>query len=326
MKEFDGIGIVLETRGYGTSWPYNTSTTDELRYQTTEQIIADHDYFARNVKLPGVDNINGSSTPWIAVGASYPGALTAFTVKTYPNTFLGGIASSALIHGQVEYPGFYDPIQLLGPQDCIGSINDIVDNVDALIRVENTVAIKKLKTIFGLSALEDIRDFAQTIAFPIGGPLFYPVSTWQEIGWNPTYAQRDFFDFCRNLTDINAPMNITKVDYTLSEYTAGAPWKNLGNYAAYIKRVVLPQCTNGDYNSAACFGTQHPENWADVTTKTRRIYLYTTCTEMGEYQAAYPWGKKTLISRVIDANYTQQWCNWAFPKGKLTSFSFSLLL
>jgi hypothetical protein len=308
---------MLETRGYGDSWPYNTSTTDELRYLTTEQIIADHDYFAQNVDLPGIDFPSETKTPWIVLGASYPGGLTAFTVKTYPRTFLGGIASSALIHGQVEYPEFYDPIQQLAPQDCVGSINDIVDNLDSLIRANNTAAIQDLKAIFGLSALQDIRDFAQTIAFPIGGPLFYPVSTWQEINWNSKYSQRDFFDFCRNVTDINAPGNITNVDLTLSKYTDGIPWKNLGNYAAYIKRVVLPLCVNGDYNSPTCFGTQHPDYWANVTTRTRRSYLYTTCTEMGMYQASYPRAEKSLISRVINANYTQQWCGWAFPQGTL---------
>jgi hypothetical protein len=320
LQEFNGIGVILETRGYGTSWPYNTSTTDELRYLTTEQIIADNDYFARNVQLPGIDNLNAPKTPWIALGASYPGALTAFTVKTYQNTFLGGIASSALIYGQIEYPGFYDPIQLLGPQDCIASINDIVDNIDYLVQAKNTPALEQLKAIFGLSALEDIRDFAQTIAFPIGGPLFYPISTWQEINWSPKYDQRNFFDFCRNVTDINPPANNTQVDFVLSQYTGGVPWKNLGNYASFIKQVVLPLCTSGDYNSASCFGTQHSEYWANVTTRTRRSYLYTSCTEMGAYQAAYPRGRKSLISRVIDANYTQQWCRWAFPEGTFVPY------
>jgi hypothetical protein len=317
MQEFNGAGVVLETRGYGASWPYSTSTTDELRYLTTEQIIADHDYFARVVQLPGIGDSDPAKIPWIVLGASYPGALTAFSMKAYPHTFLGGIASSALIHGQVEYPGFYDPIQLLAPQDCVASINQIVDNIDLLVTANNIPAIEKLKALFGLSAVQDVRDFTQAIAFPIGGPLFYPVSTWQEINWNPKYGQRDFFDFCRNVTDINAPKNITSIDFALSKYTNGTPWKGLGNYAAYTKRVVLPLCASGDYNSAACFGTQHPEYWANITTRTRRSYLYTTCTEMGMYQAAYPRGQKSLISRVIDANYTQQWCNWAFPPGNL---------
>jgi hypothetical protein len=323
MQQFNGIGIVLENRYYGTSNPYNTSTTDQLRYQSTEQIIADFDYFARKVDLPGANltNVNAPNVPWITYGGSYPGALSAFSVKTYPETFYGGIASSAVIHAQVEYPQWYAPIQLLAPQDCVASINNIVDKMDGLIREGNHAAVHELKQIFGLTALEDIRDFAQTIAFPIGGPFIYPTYTWQEINWNPDYGHIDFFDFCRNVTDVTPPKNNTKVDNQLAKYTNGQNWKNLGNYAAYIKRVVLPLCLTGDYNSAECFGTQHPKHWANITNNYIRSYLYSTCTEFGAYQAAYPVGQKSLISRVIDANYTQQWCDWAFPPGKETESS-----
>ncbi|KAH7391150.1 peptidase S28 [Phaeosphaeria sp. MPI-PUGE-AT-0046c] len=326
MQTFNGIGIQLETRGYGKSWPYNTSsTTDELRYLTTEQIIADHDYFARNVHLPVIDDAERSKTPWIIFGASYPGALTAFTVKTYPDTFIGGIAASALINAQVSFPGYYDPIQLLAPQDCVASVNNIVDNIDSLIRDDNVEAIQKLKDIFGLGAVKDIRDFARAIAQPIGNPLFVTGPGWQEIRWLSMYASRDFYDFCRNVTNINAPANITDIDLVLSGYTDGQSWKNLGNYATYIKRVVLPVCTSGDYNSPgrSCFGTQDPEYWANVRTSTRRSYLYTSCTEMGFYQAAYPWGTKSLISRVIDVNYTQEWCKWSFPDGQYNHLPLS---
>ncbi|KAI0467796.1 peptidase S28 [Xylaria cf. heliscus] len=318
-KQFNGIGIVLENRFYGTSVPFNTSTTDELLYLATEQIIADFDLFARKVQLPGVKNINAPSTPWIVYGGSYSGGLSAFTKKTYPDTFYGAIASSGIIHGQLEFPQWYDPIQKLGPQDCITSVNDIVDKIDAVVESKNQAAIKQLKDIFGLSALEDIRDFAQTIAYPIGGPFAYPTETWQQINWNPKYGHQDFFEFCDNVTDVYAAPAVTAVDNALAKYTGGQAWKNLGNYAAYIKRVVLPLCKNGDYNSPECFGTQHPDWWANVTNGFLRSYLYSTCTELGAYQASYPHGQKSLVSRVINAEYTQQWCNWAFPKGKYNS-------
>lgn len=37
MEKFHGLGVILENRYYGESYPYNTSTTDELRFLTTEQ-------------------------------------------------------------------------------------------------------------------------------------------------------------------------------------------------------------------------------------------------------------------------------------------------
>lgn len=41
MEQFDGLGVILENRYYGQSYPYNSSTTDELRFLTTEQSEAD---------------------------------------------------------------------------------------------------------------------------------------------------------------------------------------------------------------------------------------------------------------------------------------------
>ena len=37
MQQFNGLGVILENRYYGDSFPYNTSSTDELVYLTTEQ-------------------------------------------------------------------------------------------------------------------------------------------------------------------------------------------------------------------------------------------------------------------------------------------------
>jgi len=60
----------------------------------------------------------------------------------------------------------YEPIQKFGPQDCISSVNGIIAKIDQLVDSHNTEAIQELKTIFGLQDLKDIRDFAQTIAWP----------------------------------------------------------------------------------------------------------------------------------------------------------------
>lgn len=37
LQEFNALGVVLENRYYGASYPFNTSTTDNLRFFTTEQ-------------------------------------------------------------------------------------------------------------------------------------------------------------------------------------------------------------------------------------------------------------------------------------------------
>lgn len=174
MQATNGLGVILENRYYGDSFPFNTSTTDQLAYLTTEQTIADNAEFAKHATFPGVNKtLNAPATPWIVYGGSLAGAQTAFSIKAHGDVLYAGIAASGVIHAVHAYPQWYAPIQLYAPQDCVASINNIVDNFDALVRAGNRGAVNTFKTIFGLESLTDDRDFAQTIAFPIGGPLNY---------------------------------------------------------------------------------------------------------------------------------------------------------
>ncbi|KAN0115436.1 peptidase S28 [Hyaloscypha variabilis] len=315
MQATNGLGVILENRYYGTSFPFNTSTTDNLRYLTTEQTIADNAYFAQHVTFASVGgNLTAPGTPWILYGGSLAGGEVAFSMKTYGNIFFGGIVSSGPVQAALEYPEWYNPIQKYGPQDCVSSINAIIENIDRLVASGNEFAILGLKEVFGLEAVIDIRDFAQTIAFPLGGPFNYPTNSWQELNWYPGYNAPDFFNFCSNVTNINTPDNITLIDYALARYSNNTPWTNLGNYANYIKEEFLPLCPNRDYNSPECFGTQNGSFWAYTSNSPTRSYLYTTCTELGAYQVA-PSTYPSLVMKVLKADYTQQWCNWAFPPG-----------
>lgn len=197
-------------------------------------------------------NLTAPGTPWILYGGSLAGAQTAFTVKTYPDVVYGGIASSGVIRAAVEYPEWYDPVQKFGPADCVGSINDIVDKIDALVAANNTEAVRELKAVFGLESLADDRDFAKAINYPVGNPWDYPTDTWQELSWQDQNTQ--FWQFCGNVTDVDAPEDVAAVDLQLAKYTDGEAWVNLGNYARYIKEVILPTCPDGDYASGGCFG------------------------------------------------------------------------
>jgi hypothetical protein len=114
MRQFNGMAIVLENRYYGSSYPYNDSTTDHLVYHTTEQSLADTQNFARNVNLPGFKELNAPKAPWILYGGSLAGALVAFTIKTYPDTFYASIANSGVTQTVVGYSQW----QVLELSDC----------------------------------------------------------------------------------------------------------------------------------------------------------------------------------------------------------------
>ncbi|KAF2774000.1 extracelular serine carboxypeptidase-like protein [Teratosphaeria nubilosa] len=325
MEATSGLGIILENRYYGKSYPFNTSTTDELRFMSTEQSVADNAYFAMHVTQSSFPGINAClaapATPWILYGGSLAGALTAFSLHEYggdEGVLWGGIGSSATTKAKLAYVEWYDPIQKYGPQDAVGSINAIVDKIDQVFDSQDATAIHEMKSVFGLQDLTSNADFAQVIAWPLGGPFDYPTNTWQELGWDSDLTgsgSDDFWYFTENITNANAPENVTQIDYALSKYTNGEPWTNLGNYANYIKKYILPLATGPIDSTDGGFSTQNESYWADTTNSVDRSYIYTTCTESGIYQVARSDGP-SLISRQLTVNYTQQWCTWAFPPGQ----------
>ena len=87
----NGVGVVLEHRYYGSSMPTSDLSTENLRFLTTEQAMADAAYFAQSVVFEGLENYNlkAPHTPWIAYGGSYAGAFVAFLRTTYPDIFFG---------------------------------------------------------------------------------------------------------------------------------------------------------------------------------------------------------------------------------------------
>ena len=85
----------------------------------------------------------------------------------------------------------------------------------------------------------------------------YPTNTWQELNWYPAYSADDFWNFCGNISNIDAPSSIGEVDWMLANYTGGEPWVNLGNYANYFQQNILVLCPEGvSVNNVECFGTQ----------------------------------------------------------------------
>lgn len=275
MNATNGLGVIIENRYYGDSFPYTNLTTDNLAYLTNEQTIADFAYFAQHAVFPGLNaTLTAPSTPWILYGGSLAGAQTSFAVKTYGDILYGGIAASGVIRVSTEYPEWYAPVQKFAPQDCVTSINDIVDKFDSLVAANNSAAIAELKQIFGLESLTDNRDFAKTIAYPVGGPFDYPTDTWQELAWQD--QDTTFWAFCETVTDLDAPANVTAVDAQMAKYTDGEVWTNLGNYAEWIKSEILPTCPSGNYAGGECFGQGNGKSLSPSLFSPLAIYFFSS--------------------------------------------------
>ncbi|KAL1652073.1 hypothetical protein SLS58_000197 [Diplodia intermedia] len=190
-----GLGVILEHRYYGESWPVSDLTTENLRFLTTDQALKDTQYFAEHVVFEGLEghDLDPSSTPWIAYGGSYAGAFVAFLRKLYPETFWGAISSSGVTEAIYDYWQYYEAQRLYGPPDCISTLQKlthVVDNI--LIDQNNTKHKNQLKSAFGLGNLTYDDDFANVLSYGIAG--------WQSLNWDPAVSDPSVFEYCSNLT------------------------------------------------------------------------------------------------------------------------------
>lgn len=111
-----GIGVVLEHRYYGTSFPVPDLSTENLRFLTTQQALADEAYFAQNIVFPGLEHMDltSNTTAYIGYGGSYAGAFNAFLRVQYPDVFWGTISSSGVVEAIWDYWAYYEPVAQYG--------------------------------------------------------------------------------------------------------------------------------------------------------------------------------------------------------------------
>lgn len=175
----NGIGVILEHRYYGTSWPVSDLSTENFRFLTTAQAMADEAYFAQNIKFPGLEehgDLTSKTTAWISYGGSYAGAFSAFLRVQYPNVFWGSISSSGVTKAIWDYWQYFQPIAEKAPQDCIAAQRTLIDVVDSILMDKNDTDLpSELKSVFGLENVTYLTDFANVLVNPLG--------YWQSLNW-----------------------------------------------------------------------------------------------------------------------------------------------
>lgn len=73
-RETGGMAVVLEHRYYGHSFPVDDLSTDNLRWLTTHQALADNAYFTKHATFPGLDEKLAKAikkAPWIHYGGRF---------------------------------------------------------------------------------------------------------------------------------------------------------------------------------------------------------------------------------------------------------------
>ena len=331
-----GIGVILEHRYYGTSMPTSDLSTENLRFLTTEQALADTAYFAQNVVFKGFENtkLTASYAPWIAYGGSYAGAFVAFLRTQYPNTFFGrsfrgsiiryevltlsgAIASSGVTEAIYDFWNYYTPVAQFGPPDCISTTQKLTNVVDNILinQGNNLKLVSELKSAFGLGNLTSQTDFANVLSDGVGG--------WQSHNWDPAVDDPSFALYCGNISSNEtlypvSPSLLSSVEDIIVKGGYGdQPYlvNRMLNYIGWIDSTQVTPCIGGGETADQCFSTHNQTFYSqDDITQTWRSWPYQYCSQWGFLQtgSGVPQGDLPLISRTIDLDYESIICRDAF--------------
>jgi len=160
-QQIGAATIVIEHRYWGTSSPTTDLSTANMTYLTLDQAIRDLTHFANTVRLPFAGNApsNAADVPWVLMGGSYSGALSAWTESVAPGTMWAYLASSAPVEAVSNYWGYFIPVQEGMPKNCSADVTRVIDYMDGVMEHGSAEEVHALKEKFGLQNVTHNDDF-----------------------------------------------------------------------------------------------------------------------------------------------------------------------
>ncbi|KAK6439522.1 hypothetical protein LTR95_004273 [Oleoguttula sp. CCFEE 5521] len=316
-QEIGGAAIVIEHRYWGTSTPYTNLTTENMKYLTLENSIKDLTNFANNARLPfvhGRASSNAAAVPWVLVGGSYSGALTAWVESVAPGTFWAYYASSAVVEAISDFWRYFVPVQQGMPANCSADVSKVIDYMDNVLETGTADEVTALKTQFGLETVEHHDDFMAALE---NGPWL-----WQG---NQLYRTTGFFTWCDYIENVSPAQTNNATNVALPSSSGVGLDKALAGYAQWMREELLPGYCEGygyaDFageNNTACLNSYSATSplYTDTSLSNAvdRQWVWMTCNEpFGYWQDGAPEGTPTIVSRLITPEYYIRMCGLYFP-------------
>ncbi|RLN92056.1 hypothetical protein BBJ28_00017064 [Nothophytophthora sp. Chile5] len=147
-QQFGAKVLALEHRFYGKSVPNGVLSTENYRYLTVQQALADLKHFKESVQQQlGVENGN----KWIAIGGSYPGALSAWFRVAYSNVTVAALSSSGVVQPVYKFHEFDEQVALAAGPPCAGVLRKTTAAFEQQIASGNGTNVKSLLGAQGLA-------------------------------------------------------------------------------------------------------------------------------------------------------------------------------
>ncbi|XP_059051096.1 putative serine protease K12H4.7 [Achroia grisella] len=175
-KETKGAMFLSEHRYYGKSMPLNISNTENLKYLSSRQALADNAKLLTSIK--SIPKFNESKI--VVIGGSYAGNLAAWMRLLYPELVDAAIASSAPVLAKLDFYEYLETVsedlEEYGPTGCwdkvsekfkkyehLFSSNDGIEMLkrDEKICTENDMSKEENKQLFFLDKASNFMYLAQ---------------------------------------------------------------------------------------------------------------------------------------------------------------------
>jgi hypothetical protein len=144
-----------ECRYYGESLPFpvgKNTTKEQWQFHTVDQALEDVVYFAQHFTFAHPDDHttsyrpHPSTTPWVFIGGSYPGARAAFIRIRNPETIYASWSSSGPVEAQIDMSSYWQAAERAIPRNCSNDWVAVTKYVDELFTNGTDQQINNLKT------------------------------------------------------------------------------------------------------------------------------------------------------------------------------------
>lgn len=159
-KEFNASMFYTEHRFYGKSRPIEDTTTENLRYLSSNQVLADMAHFISSIKetVPGLKDSNV-----FLIGGSYAGSIVTWFRQKYPHLVNAVWASSAPLLAKVDFSEFNEilskSLEIVGGEKCTKVFKSAFEKMEKIIDSGNFTKIEKNFNLCEPLEPEDIPHF-----------------------------------------------------------------------------------------------------------------------------------------------------------------------
>lgn len=154
-EEFNGLLIYTEHRFYGKTWPFPNVSTENLKYLSVDQSLADLANFVRTITANKTLNATGGV---VVVGGSYSATMAVWFRQKYPHLVDGAWASSGPLFAKLNFAEYMETVgkgfREIGGEKCYQTIENTFKAVSALLESNG---VDEFRELFGICDEFDLK-------------------------------------------------------------------------------------------------------------------------------------------------------------------------